>query len=161
MRIYGKGSVFCYAYHIWKDCKCSVGRKNDVFLWLSSKFIHLGFFSLHQSVAKNQKPNTKYLCLLYCFVEIQKRKRDSLVLSLFKLQQQKSKQLNLVFGFWFLVTSWLSLLRNRSLEFFHFSIDSNSEICNRYFLDISEISLYVHNADKNWLAWGDNSEIIG
>ena len=66
----------------------------------------LRFFSLHQSVAKNQKPNTKFLCLRFCFVEIQKRKRDSLVSSLFKLQQQKSKQLNSVFGFWFLFLLW-------------------------------------------------------
>ena len=155
MRIYWKGSVFCYAYHIWKDCKCSVGRKNDVFLWLSSKFIHLGFFSLHQSVAKNQNTNTKFLCLRYCFVEIQKRKRDSLVLSLFKLQQQKSQQINLVFGFWFLVTSWSFFGILSLFNWFRFWG------INRYFLDISEIAMYVHNADKNWLAWGDNSEIIG
>ena len=60
----------------------------------------LRFVSLHQMVKKPKNQTLNFFVLIFVVVAIQKKKRrdNSLASSLFKLQQQKSKQRK--FGIW-------------------------------------------------------------
>ena len=78
----------------------SFSQKAEIQL-LQSKVL---FFSLDQSVTKNQILNTNFLPKFLVFISIQKKKKKGLSYSLFELKQQQKNGWHLVFSIWFLVT---------------------------------------------------------